>query len=65
MPLSQVSSYPDGYIHRTPRHVAGAIYDAHHSYMDDVPQTDPTSSFAGLPSPATSHRWLPGLPPDN
>ena len=27
-------------IESIPRHVAGAIYEAHHSYMDDVPQTN-------------------------
>ena len=27
-------------IESIPRHVAGAIYEAHHSYMDDVPRTD-------------------------
>jgi hypothetical protein len=28
------------HIESIPRHVAGAIYEAHHSYMDDVPQTN-------------------------
>lgn len=27
-------------IESIPRHVAGAIYEAHHSYMNDVPQTN-------------------------
>ncbi|WP_430506422.1 hypothetical protein [Haloparvum sp. PAK95] len=28
------------HIESIPRHVAGAIYEAHHSYMDDVPRTN-------------------------
>jgi len=28
------------HIESIPRHVAGAIYEAHHSYMDDIPRTN-------------------------